>query len=104
MKIIPAGSSCLSTVLWLTIVWSAAATSLQINLALSSSFNESNRHAVLQWNAEPAKTYLVQSATNLSPGPEWKTEEPVRATNAGPIRWTVPESLRAQKYYRLLLP
>ena len=59
---------------------------------------------MLEWNAEPAKTYLVQSATNLSPETIWKTEEPVRAATNGPIKWMAPEALRTQKYYRLILP
>jgi YD repeat-containing protein len=90
--------------LWLTLTLSAAATSLQLNFTVPSSFNESNRQAVLEWNAAPARTYLVQSATNLSPETVWKTEEPVRASTNGPIRWMAPEALSAQKYYRLILP
>jgi YD repeat-containing protein len=82
----------------------ATATSLQLTFTVPASFNESNRQAVLEWNAEPAKTYLVQSATNLAPETVWKTEVPVRASSAGPIQWMAPEVLRTQKYYRLVLP
>ena len=79
-------------------------TALQLDFSVPSSFNESNRQAVLEWNAAPEKTYLVQSADDLSPGTQWKTEEPVRSSGNGPIRWTAPEVLRSQKYYRLGLP
>src|SRR4051794_36524287 len=105
MKTIPPRSlACLSTFLWLALALPAAATSLQLNFTVPSSFNESNLQAVLEWNAEPARTYLVQSASDLSPATEWKTEEPVRATKAGPLQWMAPEPLRTQKYYRLMLP
>ncbi len=91
---------------WLALALPAAAapTSLKFSVTVPASFNESNRQAVLEWNAEPAKTYLVQSATNLSTTTIWKTEEPVRATSAGPIQWMAPDSLGILKYYRLVLP
>ncbi len=89
---------------WMTMAASGTSASLQLNFTVPSSFNESNRQALLQWNAEPARTYLVQSTTNLAPGAEWKNEEPVRATSAGPIQWTAPDFLGTQKYFRLLLP
>lgn len=94
----------LGVLLWLALVWPAAATSLQLNFTSPSSFNESNRQAVLEWNGEPGKTYLVQSADDLSPGTIWKTEEPVRASSLGPVKWTAPEVIRDRKYYRLGLP
>lgn len=83
---------------------SVAATSLQLGFTVPSSLNESNRQAVLEWNAEPAKTYLVQSANDLLSGTPWKTEAPVRATTNGPIKWMAPEAPLTQKYYRLILP
>jgi YD repeat-containing protein len=91
---------------WLALLLPATSnsTSVQLDFTVPSSFNESNRQAVLEWNAEPAKTYLVQSATNLSPETVWKTEDAVRASTNGPIKWMAPESLRTQKYYRLILP
>ena len=95
---------CVSALCCLAIVLRTAGAPVQLNFGVSSRFNESNRQAVLEWNAEAAKTYLVQSATNLSPSTEWKIEEPVRATNGGTIQWTAPEPLRTQKYYRLVLP
>lgn len=81
-----------------------AATSLQLGVTVPSSWNESNRQAVLEWNAEPAKTYLVQSAGDLMSGTPWKTEAPVRASTVGPIKWMAPEALGERKYYRLVLP
>jgi hypothetical protein len=96
--------SWFSTFLWLALALPAAATSLQLSFTVPSSSNESNRQVVLEWNAEPARTYLVQSADDLSPGTEWKTVEPVLATSAGTIRWMSPEAIRTQKYYRLILP
>ncbi|NOS70016.1 MAG: hypothetical protein HOP33_08800, partial [Verrucomicrobia bacterium] len=95
---------CLATLLWLALTLPAAATSLQLGFTVPSSFNESNRQAVLEWNAEPEKTYLVQSADDLSPGTQWKTEEPVRASTNGPIKWMAPEVIRERKFYRLILP
>jgi YD repeat-containing protein len=97
-------SACISGATLLVLALPAAATSLQLTFTVPSSFNESNRQAVLEWNAEPARTYLVQSATNLSPETVWKTEEPVRAATNGPIKWMSPEALSSQKYYRLILP
>jgi YD repeat-containing protein len=96
--------SQLVTLLWLALALPATATSLQLNFTVPSSFNESNRQAFLEWNAAPARTYLVQSATNLSSETAWKTEEAVRASTSGPVKWTAPEALGAQKYYRLVLP
>ena len=94
----------LITLLWLALALPAAATSLQLTFTVPSNYNESNREAVLEWNAAPARTYLVQSATNLSPETVWKTEEAVRAAEVGPIKWMSPEALNSQKYYRLVLP
>jgi YD repeat-containing protein len=91
-------------ILWLAFPSFAPATSLQLNFTVPSSFNESNRQAVLEWNAEPARIYLVQSTDDLSPGTTWKTEESVMATAVGPLRWMAPEAIRDRKYYRLILP
>jgi YD repeat-containing protein len=96
--------SQLAALLWLALALPATATSLQLNFTVPSSFNESNRQAALEWNAEPARTYLVQSTTNLSSATEWKTEEAVRAASSGPVKWTAPEALSSQKFYRLILP
>jgi YD repeat-containing protein len=83
---------------------SLSATPVQLSFTTPSSFNESNRQVVLEWAAAPARTYLVQSADDFGPDSAWKTEAPVRATEAGPIKWMSPESIQSQKFYRLILP
>jgi len=89
---------------WLAAPELVQAASLQLGFTAPTSVNESNRQVVLEWNAEAAKTYLVQSADDLSSGSLWKTEEPVLATKTGPVRWMAPEALKARKFYRLILP
>ena len=100
----------LSVVLWT--MFSAvpaqvvAATPLYLDFAEPGGFSELSPHSVLDWDAEPGKTYLVQSADVLSSATEWTTEEPVTQTagSVGPIRWMAPESIREKKFYRLVLP
>jgi YD repeat-containing protein len=94
----------ISVGLALLAIHSLPATPVQLSFTTPSSFNESNRQVVLEWAAKPARTYLVQSADNLGPNSAWKTEAPVRATEVGPIKWMAPESIRSQKFYRLILP
>ncbi|MCL4786374.1 MAG: hypothetical protein KJ070_06200 [Verrucomicrobia bacterium] len=82
----------------------ASDVSLRLSFIAPTSFNESNRQPVLEWNAEPARAYLVQSAEELAPAAAWKTEAPVRTANSGPIKWLASESIREKKFYRLVLP
>ena len=94
----------LAVFLSLAFVATAPAPTLAILFGSPSSFNEFNPQVILEWQAELGKTYLVQSTDDLAPDAEWKTEEPVTATKAGPIRWMSPESIRERKFYRLVLP
>ena len=65
---------------------------------------EGRQNFQLEWNANVSGTYLVQSADDLSSSNNWKTVDAVESRNIGPIRWMAPESLRAQKFYRLVVP
>ena len=65
---------------------------------------EGRQNFQLQWNADAAGNYLVQSADGLSSSNNWQTVDSVNAAQAGPVRWMAPEPLRSQKYYRLVLP
>lgn len=95
--VVSVGLACLA-------VNSLSATPVQLSFTTPSSFNESNRQVVLEWAAEPARTYLVQSADDLGPDSAWKTEAPVCATEVGPLKWMAPEALGERKFYRLILP
>jgi len=65
---------------------------------------EGRQNFQLDWNAEVAGNYLVQSADDLSSSNGWQTIDSVTSSNAGPVRWSVPEVLSAQRFYRLVLP
>lgn len=81
-----------------------ASTSLQLEFTAPSGFNESNRRAVLQWNTDPGKSYIIQSTDDLAATNGWKDVDLASKSSVGPIRWMAPESLSQQKYYRLVLP
>lgn len=81
-----------------------AAASLQLQFAPPSSFNESNRQAVLEWSAEPGRTYVIQSSDEISTTTLWHNADVAGKNAVGPIRWMAPEAVATQKYYRLVLP
>ena len=81
-----------------------ADTSLQVGIAPPASANESNNTAFLTWTAAAGGNYLVQSSTNISDPAAWSTADAVSQNTVGPLKWMAPESLKEQKYYRLVLP
>jgi YD repeat-containing protein len=65
---------------------------------------EGDRFA-LQWSGQSGARYRVQSRTNLNDAAGWTTVDVMRAdSNAVPVRWTAPEVLRQQHFYRLAGP
>lgn len=65
---------------------------------------EGDRFA-LHWSGQSGARYRVQSRTNLADAAGWSTVDVLRAdSNAVPVRWTAPEALRQQRFYRLAGP
>lgn len=59
----------------------------------------------LRWSGQSGARYRVQTRTNLDDVAGWTTVDVMRAeSNAVPVRWTVPEVLRQQHFYRLAGP
>lgn len=59
----------------------------------------------LHWSGQSGARYRVQSRTNLNDVAGWTTVDVMRAdSNAVPVRWTAPEVLRQQHFYRLAGP
>lgn len=59
----------------------------------------------LQWSGQSGAQYRVQSRTNLNDVAGWITVDVMRAdSSAVPVRWTAPEVLRQQHFYRLAGP
>ncbi len=65
---------------------------------------EGRQNFQLEWNTEASGTYRVQSADDLPASNHWQTIDSVTSSNAGPVKWMAPEALRAQRFYRLVLP
>ena len=86
------------------LVGSSSATSLHLDFAPPTSFNDFNPRAILEWDAEAGKTYVIQSADEITPTADWKNEDVAMQRSVGPVRWMAPEALRNKKYYRLVLP
>ena len=59
----------------------------------------------LHWAGQSGARYRVQSRTNLNDVTGWSTVDVVHSdSNAVPVRWTAPEGLRQQHFYRLAGP
>lgn len=59
----------------------------------------------LQWTGQPGARYRVQERASLNNPDGWKTLDLVLATtNTAPVRWTAPEDLVQQRFYRLAGP
>jgi YD repeat-containing protein len=80
-----------------------ATPTLQLGVSDATSASEYTRSAVLTWDAQRDLGYTVQAATTLRI-PDWKTLDLVVSSSNGPVRWMAPESLRDQRFYRLILP